>query len=282
MSQYTTHHDHMVWIIDFLCRLLGMWKGMVECHKSQYQAIAEASKGLDAIAIFNAKLNGAHDLETAIQLKLELHNWNVCFSNWIATQKGYVKALNGWLLRCLLQEPSPQSDEEGDAAVVVPLSPGRLGAPPAFVICNQWSQAMDRLSGKEVIEAIRGFNTRIHLLLMEHHVDAETLLQRMVIENKDVARKLRLVEEGKEEEEEQRIMQKVLMRGRGKKNIIGLSLQAAQEEGGERENNNGSRNLVWDLKQTLMALEKFTANSLKAYEELDAHIEKVNSPGLCV
>ncbi|CAL8098642.1 unnamed protein product [Prunus armeniaca] len=276
--------DEELWpqIVEFIHRLLGMWKGMVECHKSQYQAIAEASKGLDAIAISNAKLNGAHDLETAIQLKLELQNWNVCFSNWIATQKGYVKALNGWLLRCLLQEPSPQSDEEGDAAVVVPLSPGRLGAPPAFVICNQWSQAMDRLSGKEVIEAIRGFYTRIHLLLMEHHVDAETLLQRMVIENKDVARKLRLVEEGKEEEEEQRIMQKVLMRGRGKKNIIGLSLQAAQEEGGEREYNNGSRNLVWDLKQTLMAMEKFTANSLKAYEELDAHIEQGNSPGLCV
>ncbi|PQM39034.1 uncharacterized protein Pyn_22963 [Prunus yedoensis var. nudiflora] len=101
----------------------------------------------------------------------------------------------------------------------------------------------------------------------------------MAIENKDVARKLRLVEEGRREE--QRIMQKVLMRGRGKKNIIGLSLQAAQEEGGERENNNGSRNLVWDLKQTLMAMEKFTANSLKAYEELDAHIEQVSSPGLC-
>ncbi|PQM39033.1 uncharacterized protein Pyn_22962 [Prunus yedoensis var. nudiflora] len=113
-------------------------------------------QGLDAIAISNAKLNGAHDLETAIQLKLELQNWNVCFSNWIATQKGYVKALNGWLLRCLLQEPSPQSDEEGDAAVVLPLSPGRLGAPPAFVICNQWSQAMDRLSGKEVIESYPG------------------------------------------------------------------------------------------------------------------------------
>ncbi|PQP97787.1 uncharacterized protein Pyn_08494 [Prunus yedoensis var. nudiflora] len=191
--------DEELWpqIVEFIHRLLGMWKGMVECHKSQYQAIAEASKGLDAIAISNAKLNGAHDLETAIQLKLELQNWNVCFSNWIATQKGYVKALNGWLLRCLLQEPSPQSDEEGDAAVVVPLSPGRLGAPPAFVICNQWSQAMDRLSGKEVIEAIRGFCTRIHLLLMEHHVDAETLLQRMAIENKDVARKLRLVEEGR-------------------------------------------------------------------------------------
>ncbi|KAM5565271.1 protein ALTERED PHOSPHATE STARVATION RESPONSE 1 [Rosa sericea] len=256
--------DEELWpqIIELIHRLLGMWKAMLECHKLQNQAIAEA-KGLDVIASKIKYSNDDH-LETVIQLKIELQNWNLCFSNWIITQKGCVKALNGWLLRCLLYEP----EETQDGAV--PFSPGRMGAPPVFVICNQWSRAMDRLSEKEVIEAIQGFQTSIDLLLEQQNV----ALQQRAIEDKDLARKVKLLEE------QQQKMQKVMQAGRGKK--FGL---LGGEEGrvvlpGEKlqvpsEDNKTSRNIEWDLKQTLTAMEKFTANSLEAYEELHAHIEEV-------
>lgn len=239
-----------------------MWKAMLECHKLQNQAISEA-KGLDVIA---SKIKHSKDdhIETLIQLKIDLQNWNLCFSNWIVTQKCCVKALNGWLLRCLLYEP--QETQDG----AVPFSPGRMGAPPIFVICNQWSRAMDRLSEKEVLEAIQGFQTSIDLLLEKQNAE----LQQRVIENKDLGRKVKLLEE------QQQKMHKVMQAGKGKK--FGL---LGGEDGrvvipGERlqvpnENNNSSRNVEWDLKQTLMAMEKFTANSMEAYEELHAHVEEV-------
>ncbi|KAM1387781.1 hypothetical protein ACFX2I_015984 [Malus domestica] len=258
--------DEELWpqIIEFINRLLNMWKAMVECHKSQYQAMVEA-KGLDGVAISNAKLSSAHKSETAIQLKLELQNWNVCFSKWIVAQKGYVKALNGWLLRCLLHEPNV-----GDQELTADEG---IGAPPVFVICNEWSQAMDRLSEKEVVEAIRGFWTSIHTLLMEdNNNNVEMVQQRMVAENKDIARKVKFLEE--EEGKEQKILHK-LIRGRGgKKNVGSSSLRAGEDESHrERVQQQSSSDLVWDLKQTLMAMEKFTANSLQAYNELHAHIE---------
>ncbi|KAM1133037.1 protein ALTERED PHOSPHATE STARVATION RESPONSE 1-like [Malus sylvestris] len=262
--------DEELWpqIIKFINRLLDMWKAMVECHKSQYRAMVEA-KGLDGVAISNAKLSGAHNAETAIRLKLELQNWNVCFSNWIVAQKVYVKALNGWVQRCLLHEPNV-ADQELTADE-------DIGAPPIFVICNEWSQAMDRLSDEEVVEAIGGFTSSIHTLLMEgNNNNVEMVQQRMVAENKDVARKVKFLEA--EEGKEQNILHK-LMRGRGgKKNVASSSLRAGEDEShGERvqqqSRSDRNINLVWDLKQTLMAMEKFTANSLQAYNEIHAHIE---------
>lgn len=249
---------HGLTISSCSCRLLGMWKDMLECHKLQNQAIGEA-KGLDVIASKIKHSNDDH-LEAVIQLKIELLNWNLCFSNWIITQKCCVKALNGWLLRCLLYEP--EETEDG----TLPFSPGRMGAPPVFVICNQWSRTMDQLSEKEVTEAIQGFQASIDLLLEQQNVE----LQQRVIENKDLGRKVKLLEE------QQQKMQKVMQAGRGK--IFGLLGEADRVVlPGERlqvpsEDNNSSRNVEWDLKETLKAMEKFTANSMEAYEELHAHI----------
>ncbi|XP_004292917.1 PREDICTED: uncharacterized protein LOC101299932 [Fragaria vesca subsp. vesca] len=252
--------DEELWphIIELIHRLLGMWKDMLECHKLQNQAIGEA-KGLDVIASKIKHSNDDH-IEAVIELKIELLNWNLCFSNWIITQKCCVKALNGWLLRCLLYEP--EETEDG----TVPFSPGRMGAPPVFVICNQWSRTMDQLSEKEVTEAIQGFQASIDLLLEQQNVE----LQQRVIENKDLGRKVKLLEE------QQQKMQKVMQAGRGK--IFGLLGEVDRVVlPGERlqvpsEDHNSSRNVEWDLKETLKAMEKFTANSMEAYEELHAHI----------
>ncbi|XP_050366677.1 protein ALTERED PHOSPHATE STARVATION RESPONSE 1-like [Argentina anserina] len=255
--------DEELWpqIIELINRLLAMWKAMLECHKLQNQAIAEA-KGLDVIASKIKYSNDDH-LETVIQLKIELQNWSLCFSNWIITQKGCVKALNSWLLRCLLYEP----EESEDGAV--PFSPGRMGAPPVFVICNQWSRTMDRLSEKEVIEAIQGFQTSIDLILEQQKVE----LQQRLIENKDLGRKVKYFEEQHQK------MQKVMQAGRGKKfGLLGEEVRAVlpgEKLQGPSKDDNSSRNVHGDLKQTLEAMDKFMTNSMETYEELHAHIEVV-------
>ena len=222
-------------------RLLPMWKTMLECHKSQYQRVAEV-KGLDAITS-SEKLYNA-DVKAAIQLKLELQTWNLSFFNWVLTLKDYVKSLNDWLTRCLLYEPEETPDG------LMPFSPGRLGAPPVFVICNHWSQAIDRLSEKEVIGAIQGFVARIDVLLREHNVD----MQQILIADKEIERKVKMLER-----QEQKV-QKV--------KSINISVLNHNEV-------TRCSDLQQGLKQIFMAIEKFMANSIQVYEELRIPIEEV-------
>lgn len=54
-------------------------------------------------------------------------------------------------MKCLLYEPEETPDG------IVPFSPGRIGAPPVFVICSQWAQALDSISEKEVLNAMLVF-----------------------------------------------------------------------------------------------------------------------------
>lgn len=230
---------------------------MLECHKSQYQTVAEV-KGLDAIT-YDGKLNNV-DLKAAIQLKLELQTWNLSFSNWVFTQKDYIKSLNGWLMRCLLYEPEETPDG------LIPFSPGRLGAPPIFVILNHWSQAMDTLSEKEVIGAIQGFLAGIDLLLKEHNVD----LQQTVIADKELERKVKILE--REEQKMQKLMQ-------GREKNMALLGGHTHQKGTSFVNHSEIirySNLQLGLKHVFLAMEKFMENSMQVYEELRIRIEEVS------
>lgn len=75
------------------------------------------------------------------------------FSKRIGFQKSFVESLNGWLLRCLKYEPYETPDGP------VPYSPGQLGAPPFFVICNDWHQATEAISEVRVASAMNTFAT---------------------------------------------------------------------------------------------------------------------------
>ncbi|KAK3231962.1 hypothetical protein Dsin_003843 [Dipteronia sinensis] len=233
--------DEELWpqINELVHRLLEMWKDMLECHRCQSQTITEA-KNFDAIIASDAKLDNTH-LEVAIQLKFELQNWTLNFSSWIESQKSYIRALNAWLQRCLPSEPEETPDG------VAPFSPGRAGAPPVFVIVYQWSQAIDRLSEKEVTEAIHGFFTSINQLLEQHNVE----LQQMVTNNKDMDRKVKILER-----EEQK-MQKVFH----------IRYKKTREGSGIGSLHSG-------LKQIFIAIERYAANFKQAYDELHIRIEE--------
>ncbi|XWS25991.1 hypothetical protein CRYUN_Cryun27aG0115300 [Craigia yunnanensis] len=224
--------DEELWpqINELIHRLFGMWKVMLECHSCQCQKVMEA-KCLDVIDL-SGKPNDAH-LELVIKLKLELQNWSLSFSSWIEAQRGYVKALNGWLRRCLLYEP----EETADA--VSPLSPGRCGAPPVFLIINQWSKAMDRLSDKEVVEAVHVLFVSINQVLEQQNAD----LQQRIIADKDMERQMTLLAR----EESAVLLPRDTTHHSDIKDAISLQ---------------------YGLKQIFMAIEKLATYSRQAYEDL--------------
>ncbi|TKY74258.1 serine carboxypeptidase 2 [Spatholobus suberectus] len=134
---------------------IRMWKFMLKCHQKQFQAIMESKS--QSLKI-NIGLQGDEGLKAIVELEKELLNWCSQFNNWVKTQKYYVKNLNEWLIRCLPNEPEETADG------VAPFSPSRLDAPPVFIICNDWHQAMTRISETGVAEAMHLFALKLHEL----------------------------------------------------------------------------------------------------------------------
>ncbi|XP_039024353.1 protein ALTERED PHOSPHATE STARVATION RESPONSE 1-like [Hibiscus syriacus] len=257
--------DEELWpeVHELIRRLFGMWKVMLECHSCQWRKVMEA-KCFDFIAL-NEKLNDAH-LEVAMRVKLELQNWSLSFSSWIEAQRGFVKALNGWLRRCIVYEPEETADG------VSPLSPGRGGAPLVFVILNKWSEAMDKdkLSEKEVVEAVHGLVMSVNRVVEQHNA----YMQQRIIADKDMERKVKMLEK------EGRRMQK-LMQAQVKK-----MTQLAREERDALLPRDTTRcsdirdagSLTNGLNQIFMAMEKLATHSRQAYEELHNCIEESKAP----
>ena len=128
---------------------------MLKCHQKQFQAIKESKiQTLKA----NTGFRTDSSLRATRELEMELLTWCSHFNNWINAQKSYVESLNGWLVRCL--NPEPEETPDG----IAPFSPGRIGAPPIFVICNDWSQAMETVSELGVKRAMQSFASDVRRL----------------------------------------------------------------------------------------------------------------------
>lgn len=256
--------DNELWpqLIGFIQGLTRLWKAMLDCHQSQRQAIG-AARRLDDI-VSNRYSSDAH-LEATLQLEQELLNWVFRFSCWVASQKGYVRALNNWLLKCLLYEPEETDDG------IAPFSPGRMGAPPVFVICNQWSQALDTISEKEVVETTRYFAAAV-LQLWER--DKVEMRQRMTVNGETDLRVKNLEREDQKIHKEIQELDKRIVLVSGEANSLSVAGQVVYQS---ETSSNASFQL--SMQRIFEAMEKFTASSLKAYEELLHRSEELRLSG---
>ncbi|OWM84006.1 hypothetical protein CDL15_Pgr004437 [Punica granatum] len=242
--------DEELWpqLNELIEGLTRMWKCMLECHQTQCQVIGEGGLG----PIGSGKMLSDVHLEATLQFERELINWTLRFSSWISAQKGFVKALNNWLLKCLLYEPEETPDG------IAPFSPGRIGAPPVFVICNQWTQALERISEKEVLNAMRDF---VMGLLHIWKQDKLEMRQRMEA-NKDLEKKVKNLDR-----EDQRIHKEI--QAMDKKMVLfagdGDDLAVA---GPAIYPSDMSIDLQASLRRIFEAMERFMDSSSRAYEEL--------------
>ncbi|KAL2228892.1 uncharacterized protein LOC105161647 [Sesamum indicum] len=144
-------------LLELVHGLSRMWKVMAECHQMQKRTLDEAKI---LLAGTPSKLSGTkkytimspsepHRLaRSASNLETELRNWRACFDTWIVSQRSYIHALSGWLLRCVRPDPSTK----------LPYSPRRsLGAPPIFNICIQWSRFLDAIQEAPVLDGMDFF-----------------------------------------------------------------------------------------------------------------------------
>ncbi|KAF4386251.1 hypothetical protein G4B88_003468 [Cannabis sativa] len=161
-------------------RLIRMWKSMFKCHQKQFQAIMESK--MRSLRVHATRRETG--LKATVELEMELLNWCNCFNNWVTMQKSYVESLNGWLLRCLLHEPEETADG------IAPFSPSRMGAPAIFVICNDWFQAMERISEQKVSKAMNEFAGTLRQLWERQDEEQRQRIKAEFL-SKDVDKRLR-------------------------------------------------------------------------------------------
>lgn len=133
-----------------------MWKVMAECHQSQKRTLDDAklllagtpSKTKKKYTIMSP--SEPHRLaRSAAQLETELRNWRACFDSWVTSQRSYVRALTGWVLRCAQSETDSSK---------LPFSPRQsIGAPPIFGICIKWSRVLDAVGEVPVLDGLDFF-----------------------------------------------------------------------------------------------------------------------------
>ncbi|XP_020574192.1 uncharacterized protein LOC110020434 [Phalaenopsis equestris] len=222
--------DEELWpqIDELILGFERMWRVMLECHQTQSQAITEV---IHLVSIASRE-NFSDELTNAIMhLEMELLRWMGSFSSWINSQKNFVKSLNSWLVLCLHYEPEVTADG------IPPYSPGRIGAPPIFVIFNRWHQALDRVSDKEVVEAMLSSAASIKQLWLQNDID----LRQKLIAKKDMERLFKM-----REREARAISTEV------------EPLVVSSEPS----------NLQSSLRQIFQSMANFATNAMKAYEDI--------------
>lgn len=234
-----------------------MWQDKLDSYHSQCQVISEA-KNLTSV------VSGANGQDLAIELEVELIKWIISFSSWVNAQRNFVKALNGWLALCLNYEP-----EDNDTGVPS-YSPGSIGAPLVFVICNKWSQAMDRISEKDVVNAMQALVSSVRHLWDQQHL--EQIEQTIATREREKWVKIleRKTQEINKEAEE---LNKKLVQVPNRQRLhVPRTAQLYEAHCVE------ASNLHMNLRLVLEALENFASNSLQALQEISKCAEGARLP----
>ena len=122
---------------------------MLESHETQKQIMLEVkSFSCPAYGKFCSDLQR----QVTVRLEAELQNWRACFTSYVAVQRAYVEALEGWLSKFFIPDIEYYSRSRSSAP-----SYNRVGAPPLLIICHDWSNTTKKLPDRAVSLAMKGF-----------------------------------------------------------------------------------------------------------------------------
>ncbi|KAK3437585.1 hypothetical protein EUGRSUZ_C02248 [Eucalyptus grandis] len=144
-------------LVDLVQGLSRMWNVMAECHQLQRRTLDEAKillagtpSKLEAKRRSYMSITDPNRLaRLASNLENELRNWRACFESWIASQRSYMRALTGWLLRCEGSDP--------DTSKLASPPRRSSGTLPIYGLCTQWSRFLDSISEIPVLDGLDFF-----------------------------------------------------------------------------------------------------------------------------
>ncbi|KAL0323330.1 UNVERIFIED_CONTAM: L-ascorbate peroxidase S, chloroplastic/mitochondrial [Sesamum angustifolium] len=255
--------------------LIRMWKAMLKCHRKQFQAIMECKmRRLKVSTGFPADSSS----RAASELEKELCACCHHLKDWISFQRSYVESLNGWLLHCLQSEPEETPDGP------VPCSPGQLGAPPIFIVCNDWHQAMEAISEGRVVNALNAFAASLHQLRKKQDEGRQRLKPEYLSKDHEKLLRTRPVERGEMEQKQDAMSVSAGLSAvpsdRGvsrlddqKLSLESLKLRLAEERIEHKDaiklvGDAAASSLQGGLVPIFKALENFTSEAVEAHEHI--------------
>ncbi|KAK4265520.1 hypothetical protein QN277_026566 [Acacia crassicarpa] len=190
-------------LLELLQGLARMWQVMAESHRTQKRTLDEAK-----ILLAGTPSKSNHRKQTSMSitdpqrlarsasnLETELRNWRASFESWITSQRSYIHALTGWLLRCMRSE--------SDISKLPPGSPRQSsGTHPIYGLCVQWSRRLDSIQETAVLDGLDFFAAGMGSLYAQQQQLREDSLQRNQIGSKEFSGTgLEMVEVGGEVED---------------------------------------------------------------------------------
>ncbi|TKY57073.1 serine carboxypeptidase 2 [Spatholobus suberectus] len=122
-----------------------MWEVMHECHKLQFDIMSVANNNSHARITMHSELRR----QITAYLEDELHFLSSSFTKWIGAQESYLKAINGWLHKCVsIQENSSKRKRRPQPQL-------RDCGPPIYATCEVWLDKLSTLPAKEVADSIK-------------------------------------------------------------------------------------------------------------------------------
>lgn len=192
-----------------------MWKVMAESHQTQKRTLDEAKILLAGASSTKSNrrkkqssISSISDPQrlarSASNLETELRNWRSSFESWITSQRSYIHALKGWLLRCVRSEADAPSSKPGGA-----WSPRRSSSThPMFGLCVQWCRRVDAVQETAVVDGMDFFAAGMGSLYTQQ-MASEEAFHRNEVRKKEWSgniNNMEMVEVGREREEEEGMM----------------------------------------------------------------------------
>lgn len=269
-------------LIELLQGLLRTWKIMLASHETQKQIMSEVNS-------FSCPTYGKFctdsQRQVTVRLEAELQHWRSCFTSYVAAQRAYVEALDGWLSKFFIPDIEYYSRSRSSAPPY-----NRLGAPPLLIICHDWSNSAMKLPDKSVSFAMKGFIKAMRVLWVKQGEEQQQKrkvdslakeLDRRVLafqkaENKVLETKLSDVKP----EPDVRDRMEYLA---GRKELLNMFRKKLDvEKAKHQECMQETQRVMLDgfrigLTGVFEALTEFSKDCSKVYEELLAHNEKTKA-----
>ncbi|KAM3210462.1 hypothetical protein ACQJBY_064440 [Aegilops geniculata] len=236
--------------------LMQMWHAMSECHKIQCHALSQA-KSIDS-TVAATRFSEAH-IDLIKHLELELLDLVASFAAWVNAQTSYIGTINDWLKKGI--DYVPEVTDDGTP----PFSPGRLGAPPIFIICNNWATGIARIPETGVVDAMQALASQVLHLWEKQRLE----WRQGMMANRDMDRELRVMER------DETSMRKAL-EAQNKKLVLvsnqgGVSLSAQAVRDGDPPSELGLQSC---MNRFFEAMESFAAACANAYKDLHLRCEE--------
>ncbi|KAH0971050.1 hypothetical protein GBA52_023206 [Prunus armeniaca] len=131
-------------LIELLQGLMKNWKIMSETHETQHRIMSE-------VRWLKWSSYGKSQQFATQKLQVELQKWRACFAQYVCSQKAYIEALDGWMIKFDAPETEAYSENWSSLRLC------RVSVLPTTEICHNWLDGIDKLPYKTVAGAMESF-----------------------------------------------------------------------------------------------------------------------------